>query len=266
MTPSSAQPNRSMALKTSEVRFVQEEPPGVPTSWWRGVGPTRSGFIVESFIDELAAAARKDPAQYRRALLRSPRMRAALDVAVREAGWGTPLPPGRGRGIAIQFAFGSYLAQVVEVSIDANLHVKVDRVVCALDCRFQFLECGGEADSGKLCLASEVFGDVLIARPHCDLAGQEGEAAWFRDTDVRLPERCHISHRWRVAAALRRLCRRGNACDHLDLEVEARKPVDSNSGRVRIWGFREFLAFHRPVHAKLLFRIRMKRRQVDYVG
>ena len=84
--------------------------------------------------------------------------------------------------------------------------------------RLQVLECSGEAGSRKLCLASEVFGRVLTARRRCDLAGQEGEAAWFRDTDVRVPERCHISHRWRVAAAHRRLCRRRNACDHLDLE------------------------------------------------
>jgi isoquinoline 1-oxidoreductase beta subunit len=122
------------ALPNLEVRFVRQEPTGVPTSWWRGVGPTRSVFVVESFIDELAAAAKRDPAQYRRALLKSPRMKAALDLAVAKAGWGAPLPPGRGRGVAIQFAFGSYLAQVTEVTVGKAGRVRVDRVVCALDC------------------------------------------------------------------------------------------------------------------------------------
>jgi isoquinoline 1-oxidoreductase subunit beta len=117
-----------------EVRFVQMEPPGVPTSWWRGVGPTRSVFVVESFIDELAAAAKRDAVQYRRALLKSPRLRAVLDLAARRAGWGDPLPKGYGRGVAVQFAFGSYLAQITEVSVRTGGDIRVERVVCALDC------------------------------------------------------------------------------------------------------------------------------------
>jgi isoquinoline 1-oxidoreductase beta subunit len=122
------------ALANLEVRFVRQEPTGVPTSWWRGVGPTRSVFVVESFIDELAAAAKQDPVKYRRALLKSPRMKAALDLAAGKAGWGSPLPAGRGRGVAVQFAFGSYLAQITEVSVGSDGRVRVDRVVCALDC------------------------------------------------------------------------------------------------------------------------------------
>jgi isoquinoline 1-oxidoreductase subunit beta len=122
------------ALANLEVRFVRQEPTGVPTSWWRGVGPTRSVFVVESFIDELAAAAKQDPVKYRRALLKSPRMKAALDLAAGKAGWGSPLPAGRGRGVAVQFAFGSYLAQITEVSVGGDGRVRVDRVVCALDC------------------------------------------------------------------------------------------------------------------------------------
>jgi len=117
-----------------EVRFVRQEPQGVPTSWWRGVGPTRSVFVVESFIDELAAAAKQDPVKYRRALLKSPRMRASLDLAAAKAGWGSPLPKGHGRGVAVQFAFGSYLTQVTEVSVDGDGTVRVERVVCAFDC------------------------------------------------------------------------------------------------------------------------------------
>ncbi|MDB6090991.1 MAG: molybdopterin-binding domain of aldehyde dehydrogenase family protein [Gammaproteobacteria bacterium] len=122
------------AVPNLEVRFVRQEPTGVPTSWWRGVGPTRSVFVVESFVDELAAAAQQDPVKYRRALLKSPRLKAALDLAAAKAGWGSPLPAGRGRGVAVQFAFGSYLAQITEVSVGAQGRVRVDRVVCALDC------------------------------------------------------------------------------------------------------------------------------------
>lgn len=122
------------AIPNLEVRFVQQEPAGVPTSWWRGVGPTRSVFVVESFIDELAAAAKQDPIKYRRALLKSPRMLAVLDLAAEKSGWGRPLPPGRGRGVAVQFAFGSYVAQITEVSVGTGGQVRVDRVVCVIDC------------------------------------------------------------------------------------------------------------------------------------
>ena len=121
-------------LENMEVRFVRRDPAGVPTGWWRGVGPTRSVFAVESFMDELAAAAQQDPVRYRRALLKDPRMRAVLDLAADRAGWGTALPAGSGRGVSLQFAFGSYLAQVAEVSAGAQGPPRVERVVCAMDC------------------------------------------------------------------------------------------------------------------------------------
>jgi isoquinoline 1-oxidoreductase beta subunit len=121
-------------LPNLEVHYVRRDPPGVPTSWWRGVGPTRSVFVVESFIDELAAAAQQDPVHYRRALITSARMRAVLDLAADRAGWGTGLPSGSGRGVSIQYAFGSYLAQVAEVSMGRDGQPRVERVVCALDC------------------------------------------------------------------------------------------------------------------------------------
>ncbi|HEY0767556.1 MAG TPA: molybdopterin cofactor-binding domain-containing protein [Steroidobacteraceae bacterium] len=121
-------------LENMEVRFVRRDPPGVPTGWWRGVGPTRSVFAVESFMDELAAAAQHDPVRYRRALLKEPRMRAVLDLAADRAGWETAVPAGNGRGVSIQFAFGSYLAQVAEVAVNSQGQVRVERVVCALDC------------------------------------------------------------------------------------------------------------------------------------
>jgi isoquinoline 1-oxidoreductase subunit beta len=121
-------------LENMEVRYVRRDPPGVPTGWWRGVGPTRSVFAVESFIDELAVAAQQDPVHYRRTLVKDPRMRRVLDLAADRAGWRTALPAGSGRGVSIQSAFGSYLAEVVEVSVNAQGQVRVERVVCAMDC------------------------------------------------------------------------------------------------------------------------------------
>lgn len=117
------------------VEYVRQEPPGIPTGFWRGVGPTHTIFVVESFIDELAAAAKKDPVEYRRALLdNSPRAAAVLDLAAKKAGWGTPLPARHGRGVSVQFAFGSYIAQVVEVEVRKDGDVRATRVVCAVDC------------------------------------------------------------------------------------------------------------------------------------
>ena len=123
------------ALPNIRVEYVRQEPPGVPTAFWRGVGPTRSIFVVESFMDELAAAAKRDPFEYRRALLDgSPRAKAVLELAADRAGWGGKLPAGSGRGIALLHAFGSYIAQVAEVVVSKPGDVRVRRVVCAVDC------------------------------------------------------------------------------------------------------------------------------------
>ena len=117
------------------VEYVRQEPPGIPTGFWRGVGPTHNVFVVESFIDELAATAKKDPVEYRRALLgKSPRAKAVLELAAEKAGWGQPLPEGHGRGVSVQSVFGSYVAQVAEVEVAKSGEVRVTRVVCAVDC------------------------------------------------------------------------------------------------------------------------------------
>jgi CO/xanthine dehydrogenase Mo-binding subunit len=117
------------------VDYVRQEPPGLTTGWWRGVGPTHNIFMVESFIDELAATTKKDPVEYRRALLaKSPRARAVLDLAAEKAGWGQSLPPGVGRGVSLQYAFGTYLSQVAEVAVSKDGEVLIQRVVCAVDC------------------------------------------------------------------------------------------------------------------------------------
>jgi isoquinoline 1-oxidoreductase subunit beta len=124
------------ALANTRIDYVRQEPPGIPTAFWRGVGTTHNIFVVESFIDELAVAAKQDPFEYRRALLdKSPRAKAVLELAAEGAGWGRPLPPRSGRGISLLHAFGeTYIAQVAEVSVSNEGDVRVQRVVCAIDC------------------------------------------------------------------------------------------------------------------------------------
>lgn len=123
------------SLPNVHVEYVRVEPPGIKTAFWRSVGPSHNVFVTESFIDELAAAAKQDAVAYRRALLdRNPRAKAVLDLAAEKAGWDTPLPQGRGRGVALQNVFGSYLAQVAEVEVAKDGSVRVHRVVCAMDC------------------------------------------------------------------------------------------------------------------------------------
>jgi isoquinoline 1-oxidoreductase beta subunit len=107
---------------------------GVPVLWWRSVGHSHTAFVMESMIDELAAAAGKDPVEYRRALFEHhPRHLGVLNLVAEKSGWGTKLPAGRARGVAVHESFGSWLAEVAEVSIEDN-RVRVHRVVCAIDC------------------------------------------------------------------------------------------------------------------------------------
>jgi isoquinoline 1-oxidoreductase beta subunit len=125
--------NLPYAIPNVRVEYSKGDP-GVPFGFWRSVGASFQGFAVEAFIDELAAMAGKDPFAFRRDLLGgAPRHKAVLELAAEKAGWGTPLPAGRARGIAVMDAFGSYLAQVTEVSVDARGAVRVHRVVCAVD-------------------------------------------------------------------------------------------------------------------------------------
>ena len=107
----------------------------VPVLWWRAVGSTHTAYSIETFIDELAQAAGRDPVEYRMAMLADhPRHRRVLELAAERAGWGTPLPAGRGRGIAVHESFDSYVAEVAEVSVGPSGVIKVERVVCAVDC------------------------------------------------------------------------------------------------------------------------------------
>ena len=109
--------------------------PGPQVWFWRSVGHSQNIFFIESFIDELAAAAKADPFEYRRALLgKQPRYKGVLELAAQKAGWGSPLPKGVFRGIAVAQSFGSYVAEVAEVSIGADGTPRVHRVVAAVDC------------------------------------------------------------------------------------------------------------------------------------
>jgi isoquinoline 1-oxidoreductase beta subunit len=106
----------------------------IPVLWWRSVGHSHTAFVMESMVDELARAAGADPVDYRRRLLaKQPRLVGVLDLAAAKAGWGSPLPAGRARGIAVHQSFGSHVAQVAEVSVEGG-RIRVHRVVCAIDC------------------------------------------------------------------------------------------------------------------------------------
>jgi isoquinoline 1-oxidoreductase beta subunit len=116
------------------VEYVREEPPGVPTGWWRGVGSAHNVFVVESFVDELAHKAGRDPVAFRLSMLhKTPRLAAALRLAAEKAGWGSRLPPRCGRGVSVQPSFASWIATVAEVEVDDEGSVILRRVVCAVD-------------------------------------------------------------------------------------------------------------------------------------
>jgi isoquinoline 1-oxidoreductase beta subunit len=108
----------------------------IPIGFWRSVGASQNGFFLESFIDEMATAGKKDPYELRRRLLaKSPRHLAALDTAAQNAGWGKPLPEGRFRGIALVSSYDGYVALVIEISVNRKERtLRAHRVVCALDC------------------------------------------------------------------------------------------------------------------------------------
>ncbi|MEO8751410.1 MAG: xanthine dehydrogenase family protein molybdopterin-binding subunit [Casimicrobiaceae bacterium] len=156
------------AFSAVHVDYVAQEPSGIPTSWWRGVGVTRGTFAVESFVDELAADAKQDPLAYRLALLdRNPRAKAVLQMAAERAGWGKPLPAagGRGRGIALCIGFGSFIAQVVEVGVDKEGVVNTTNVWCAVDCGVQVNPdtIRAQMESGIIFgLSAALYGEITI--------------------------------------------------------------------------------------------------------
>ena len=122
-------------IPNRRVDFVHSEPLAVQIGWWRGVSPNNSIFAAESFVDELALAAKRDPVEFRLAMLgNAPRVANVVRLAAEKSGWGTDLPHRHGRGIAAHTSFGSHLATVAEVEVDEDGEVRVHRFVCAIDC------------------------------------------------------------------------------------------------------------------------------------
>jgi len=116
------------------VEYVRAEPPAVPTGFWRGVGPNNNVFAIESFMDELAHKAGKDPVEFRRGMLgKNPRLLAALNLAAEKSGWGQPSPARVGRGVCVQPSFGSFIATVLEAEVDEHGEVHLRRVTSAVD-------------------------------------------------------------------------------------------------------------------------------------
>jgi isoquinoline 1-oxidoreductase subunit beta len=108
---------------------------GVPVLWWRSVGHTHTAYVMETMIDEIAQTAGKDSIALRRELLKDhPRHLAVLDLATEKAGWSSPLPEGKFRGVALHESFGTVVAEIAEISVDDKGGIKVERVVCAVDC------------------------------------------------------------------------------------------------------------------------------------
>lgn len=150
-----------------QVEFVRHEPPqGLLTGNWRGVGPTHHSFVNECFIDELALRARTDPVAYRAGMLtKNPRLLKVLQLAADQSGWGQPMAAGKGRGIAVVDAWGSFGALVTELTVTKDGSVKVDRMVCALDCGIAVNPNGVEAQmQGGLVfgLTAALYGTLTI--------------------------------------------------------------------------------------------------------
>ena len=123
------------AMQNLRVNYVPVPPKALRQSWWRGVGPLRSTYMLESFIDEVARSVDRDPVEYRMELLGNhPRAQAVLRLAAEQAGWGEPLEAGHGRGVAVQEVFGSFLATVVELQVTEDKGIKLKRLVVAIDC------------------------------------------------------------------------------------------------------------------------------------
>jgi isoquinoline 1-oxidoreductase beta subunit len=158
----------------------------VPVLWWRSVGNTHTAFAMESMIDELAWAARRDPLEFRAAMLaEKPRHLRALRTAAEKAGWGVPPPAGRARGLAVHESFGSIIAEVAEVSVDDDKRIRVHKVTCAVDCGQAVNPLGVEAQVQ----GAVAFG--LSAALHSEVTLKDGrvEQSNFHDYRVlRMPD------------------------------------------------------------------------------
>lgn len=122
------------SLSNLKLHYIREDPKVFPVSWWRGVGALRGTFPVECFIDELAHHAKTDPVQYRLALIQNPRAREVLRVLAEKSDWGSALPAGEGRGVAVSSVFGSFVATLVQLRVSSGTELQITRLVSVIDC------------------------------------------------------------------------------------------------------------------------------------
>ena len=214
-----------------QVEYMRAEPRGLTTGFWRGVGPNNNVFAIESFIDELARKAGRDPVAFRRGMLsNTPRFTAALDLVAEKSNWGAPLPPRAGRGVSVQPSFGSFIATVVEAEVDEHGEVHLRRVTSAVDTGIAVnpdiivAQLQGGLVFG---LTAALFGEITIERgrvrqsnfndyrmlridevPNIEVhVIRSGEASWWHRRDgrhgrpARAPQRDLCSNRRRVAQA-----------------------------------------------------------------
>jgi isoquinoline 1-oxidoreductase beta subunit len=153
-------------LPNLQVRYIRHDPDVIPVSWWRGVGPLRSTYAVECFIDELAHNAKVDPIKYRLGLMQSqPRAQAVLSKAAQLTNWDTPLPAGSGRGVAVTAVFGSFVATVVELEKQGEKGLRIKRLVSVIDCGFANnpTSVASQMEGGTLFgLSAALFNEILI--------------------------------------------------------------------------------------------------------
>jgi len=153
-------------LKDLQVRYIRHDPEVIPVSWWRGVGPLRSTYAVECFIDELAHNAKADPVNYRLGLMQSqPRAQAVLRKAAEITGWDKPLPAGSGRGVAVSAVFGSFVATIVELEKQGAKGLRIKRLVTVIDCGFANnpTSVASQMEGGTLFgLSAALFNEILI--------------------------------------------------------------------------------------------------------
>ncbi|MAL37416.1 MAG: aldehyde dehydrogenase [Pseudomonas sp.] len=156
------------AMQNLRVNYVPVPPKALRQSWWRGVGPLRSTYMLESFIDEVARSVDRDPVEYRMELLGShPRAQAVLRLAAEQAGWGEPLEAGHGRGVAVQEVFGSFLATVVELQVTEDKGIKLKRLVVAVDCGqvINPVSVKSQIEGGTLFgLSAALFNEITVSK------------------------------------------------------------------------------------------------------
>ncbi|MGE6661954.1 molybdopterin cofactor-binding domain-containing protein [Pseudomonas sp. NPDC077408] len=156
------------AMRNLRVNYVPVPPKALRQSWWRGVGPLRSTYMLESFIDEVARSVDRDPVEYRMELLGShPRAQAVLRLAAEQAGWGEPLEAGHGRGVAVQEVFGSFLATVVELQVTEDKGIKLKRLVVAIDCGqvMNPVSVKSQIEGGTLFgLSAALFNEITVSK------------------------------------------------------------------------------------------------------